>query len=120
MPALVEIITKEAASRQLMCKPVEIGSTQTAHDAIVGKSRVMQRVYKEIGQVAERPVTVLIRGETGTGKELVARAIYQHSNRAKQPFIVVNCVAIPETLLESELFGHEQGAFTGAVLRRVG
>jgi DNA-binding NtrC family response regulator len=80
----------------------------------------MQDVYKEIGRVAAKPVTVLIRGETGTGKELIARAIYQHSDRSQQPFIVVNCVAIPETLLESELFGHEKGAFTGATERRVG
>ena len=80
----------------------------------------MQEVYKQLGRLASTPVTVLIRGETGTGKELVARAIYQHGHRAHLPFIAVSCAAIPEPLLESELFGHERGAFTGADARRIG
>ncbi|MBN2292775.1 MAG: sigma-54-dependent Fis family transcriptional regulator [Pirellulales bacterium] len=89
-------------------------------DAIVGRSACMQQVYKAIGRVAATDATVLIRGESGTGKELVARAIHQNSERAEKPLIVVNCVAIPDTLLESELFGHERGAFTGAVARKIG
>ena len=80
----------------------------------------MQEVFKEIGRIAAKPITVLIKGETGTGKELVARAIYQHSKREKKPFVAVNCAAIPETLIESELFGHEKGAFTNAVAQRIG
>jgi DNA-binding NtrC family response regulator len=80
----------------------------------------MQDVYKAIGRVSTADATVLIRGESGTGKELVARAIYQHSLRDDKPFLVINCVAIPENLLESELFGYEKGAFTGAAHRRVG
>src|SRR5580700_2124181 len=80
----------------------------------------MQEVYKAIGRVASQDVTVLLLGASGTGKELVARAIYQHSRRAMGPFLAINCAAIPETLLESELFGHEQGAFTGADRKRIG
>jgi nitrogen regulation protein NR(I) len=89
-------------------------------DAMIGSSPVMQKVYKAVGRVASTDATVLIRGESGTGKELAARAIYQHSLRTEKPFLVINCVAIPETLLESELFGYEKGAFTGAVHRRIG
>ena len=89
-------------------------------DRMIGRSEAMQNVYKEIGGVAASPVTVLIRGETGTGKELVARAVFSHSTRSQEPFIVVNCAAIPEHLLESELFGHEAGSFTGATGRRIG
>src|SRR5438552_4501874 len=80
----------------------------------------MQDVYKAIGRVAAQDDIVLITGESGTGKELVARAIYQHSRRAAGPFLAINCAAIPENLLESELFGHEKGAFTGADRRRIG
>lgn len=89
-------------------------------DRIVGNSPPMQEVYKAIGRVAPLDVNVLILGESGTGKELVARAVYQHSRRSNKPFLAINCAAIPETLLESELFGHERGAFTGADRRRIG
>ncbi|MGP0067018.1 MAG: sigma-54-dependent transcriptional regulator [Isosphaeraceae bacterium] len=88
--------------------------------AILGGCPAMREVYKAIGRVAAQDVPVLITGESGTGKELVARAIYQHGPRAEAPFLALNCAAIPETLLESELFGHEKGAFTGADRRRIG
>jgi len=88
--------------------------------AILGACPAMREVYKAIGRVAGQDVTVLIAGETGTGKEMIARAIYQHSARAKEPFMALNCAAIPENLLESELFGHEKGSFTGADRRRIG
>ena len=87
---------------------------------IVGRSASMQQVFKLVGQVAASNATALITGESGTGKELVARAIYHHSDRSQQPFLAVNCAAIPEQLLESELFGHEKGAFTGATVQRIG
>ena len=89
-------------------------------DTIVGRSAAMQEIYKVIGRVAPQDVTVLITGESGTGKELIARALYGHSSRAAGPFLAINCAAIPEALLESELFGHEKGAFTGADRRRIG
>jgi DNA-binding NtrC family response regulator len=117
---LLTLLANAVQSSRLMFEPIELGISVPTRDAIVGDSRAMQHVYKEIGRMAAKPVTVLIRGETGTGKELVARALYQHSERHSNPFIIVNCVAIPEPLLESELFGHEQGAFTGAVARRIG
>jgi nitrogen regulation protein NR(I) len=106
-----------------MREPVVV--TETAADpdtegAIVGSCPAMREVYKAIGRVAAQNVPVLITGESGTGKELVARAIYQHGPRAKSPFLALNCAAIPEQLLESELFGHEKGAFTGADRRRIG
>jgi two-component system nitrogen regulation response regulator GlnG len=89
-------------------------------DRIVGRGPAMQEVYKAIGRVARLDVPVLIVGESGTGKELIARALYQHSSRSQGTFLAINCAAIPETLLESELFGHERGAFTGADRRRIG
>jgi len=88
--------------------------------AIVGRSEQMQNVFKLIGQLSTSDATALITGESGTGKELVARAIYHHSQRAAQPLLAINCAAIPENLLESELFGHERGAFTGASGQRIG
>src|SRR5262249_14332578 len=121
---LAETIDTAAASKQLVAKvrlPGE-GSVESepTGEQIIGNSRVMQNVYKEIGRVAATPATVLIKGETGTGKELVARAIYTYSDRANRPFVIVNCAAIPENLLESVLFGHEPGAFTGARTRGIG
>src|SRR6184192_4231347 len=87
---------------------------------IVGRSEPMQQVFKLIGQLAGSDATALITGESGTGKELVARAIYHHSRRNGRSFLAINCAAIPENLLESELFGHEKGAFTGATVQRIG
>lgn len=121
MPELFQVLHRAVENGRLMREPVALATTSSeSRTALVGKSREMQVVCKEIGRAAAKPVTVLIRGETGTGKELVARAIYQHSSRAKAPFIAINCAAVPENLLESELFGHERGAFTGADQRRIG
>ena len=104
------------------CRPCSIRrmGPRRAADRIVGLSGPMQEVYKKIGRVAPQDVNVLVLGESGTGKELVARAIYSHSGRSKKLFLAINCAAIPETLLESELFGHESGSFTGADHRRIG
>ena len=104
------------------CRPCidEKQEPEAEGDQLVGSSPPMQELYKSIGRIAPQDVTVLILGESGTGKELVARAIYQHSRRSQAPFLAINCAAIPEPLLESELFGHERGAFTGADRRRIG
>jgi transcriptional regulator with GAF, ATPase, and Fis domain len=87
---------------------------------IIGQSKAMRGVFNQIVKVAPKELTVLITGETGTGKELIARSIHQHSKRQDQPFVAINCAAIPEALLESELFGHEKGAFTGANTKKPG
>jgi nitrogen regulation protein NR(I) len=120
IPQLLELISRAVDSNRLMSEPVSLGESTAGQDALVGQSNAMQKIYKEIGRVAAKPVNILIRGETGTGKELIARAVYQHSARTDAPFIAINCAAIPETLLESELFGHERGAFTGANAQRIG
>lgn len=99
---------------------VESVPDEAIEGAIIGNCPAMLDVYKAIGRVSVQDVPVLITGESGTGKEMVARAIYQHGNRANAPFLALNCAAIPEHLLESELFGHEKGAFTGADRRRIG
>jgi formate hydrogenlyase transcriptional activator len=92
----------------------------TSSEAIVGESAALKSVLQQVTLVAPTDTTVLILGETGTGKELIARAIYERSNRSKRPFVRVNCAAIPPSLIASELFGHEKGAFTGALQRRLG
>jgi two-component system nitrogen regulation response regulator GlnG len=116
-------VVGEALEVVRMREPTAIVETEPDPDvdgAIVGSCPAMREVYKAIGRVAAQDVPVLVTGESGTGKELVARAIYHHGSRAKAPFLALNCAAIPEPLLESELFGHEKGAFTGADRRRIG
>ncbi len=119
---LLNAISQGLEAGRLMRSPVAISQPDedTAGEAFIGRSKPIQEISKAIGRVSPTDATVLIRGASGTGKELVARAIYQHSTRADGPFVVVNCVAIPESLLESELFGFERGAFTGAEKRRIG
>src|SRR5262249_7313323 len=99
---------------------VETGTDPDTGSGMVGVCPAMSEVYKAVGRVVDQTFPVLITGESGTGKELVARAIHQHGPRAHAPFLALNCAAIPETLLESELFGHEKGAFTGATQLRIG
>src|SRR3954454_19328193 len=120
---LTDLVDRAFEISRLMRVPATIpdgAEAEDAADAMIGRCPAMQEVYKAVGRVAPQDVTVLVLGESGTGKELVARAIYHYSNRAKGPFLAINCAAIPEALLESELFGHEKGAFTGADRRRVG
>src|SRR5262249_31043603 len=120
---LTDLVGRAFEISRLMRVPATIpsrGGAEGDSDALVGECPAMQAVYKHIGRVAPRDVPVLLLGESGTGKELVARAIYHYGNRSKGPFLAINCAAIPEPLLESELFGHEKGAFTGADRRRIG
>jgi len=123
VPRLKEIVTNALKAARDMKQVVSYQPLLESEDydvGIVGRSQAMQNVFKLIGQVSSSDATVLITGESGTGKELVARAIYHHGRRAEQPFLAINCAAIPEQLLESELFGHERGAFTGANVQRIG
>jgi two-component system nitrogen regulation response regulator GlnG len=120
---LKRIVSEALEVSRRMREPAVLAEAAPAPDvegAIVGSCPAMREVYKAIGRVAGQNVPVLITGESGTGKELVARALYQHGARAKAPFLALNCAAIPEQLLESELFGHEKGSFTGADRRRIG
>ncbi|MBN2489889.1 MAG: sigma-54-dependent Fis family transcriptional regulator [Planctomycetes bacterium] len=124
LASLRALVARAWEIRHLMTVPVTLAGVAEeparGRDLLVGRSAAMQEVFKAIGRVAARDVTVLIRGESGTGKELIARAIYTHSHRADRPFLAINCAAIPEALLESELFGHERGAFTGADRTKIG
>lgn len=121
---LDHVINEAIKVSRLMREPAVLAETPPDEglpgEAIIGFCAGMQEAYKAIGRVADQTFPVLITGESGTGKELVARAIYQHGPRAQAPFLALNCAAIPENLLESELFGHEKGAFTGADRRRIG
>src|SRR6056297_1528732 len=119
---LCGLVAKAFELSRLQQTPALFNDTDddTPADRIVGRSSAMQEVYKLIGRVAQEDMTVLVLGESGTGKELVARAIYHHSRRKDKPFQAINCAALPEALLESELFGHERGAFTGADRLRIG
>src|SRR3954468_10211633 len=121
---LDRVINEAIRVSRLMREPAVVAETppdeEFPGEAIIGCCPGMQEAYKAIGRVADQTFPVLITGESGTGKELVARAIYQHGPRAQAPFLALNCAAIPENLLESELFGPEKGAFTGADRRRIG
>jgi nitrogen regulation protein NR(I) len=123
VPKLKEIIFGALKAARDMKRVVSYQPLLQSEDydlGVVGRSERMQKVFKLIGQLSASDATALITGESGTGKELVARAIYHHSKRGQMPFLAINCAAIPENLLESELFGHEKGAFTGANTQRVG
>ena len=123
LPSLSELVEKAIATRRMMNTPVALQMSDGEFpdaESFVGRSPAMLEVFKSIGRVAAQNVPVLIRGESGTGKELVARAIYQNSARSGECFMAVNCAALPDTLLESELFGHEKGSFTGADRQRIG
>src|ERR1035441_8674076 len=123
IPRLKEVIANALKAARDMQQVVSYEPLLQSEDyelGIIGRSGGMQQVFKLIGQVSATDATALITGESGTGKELAARAIYSHSQRNTQPFLAINCAAIPEQLLESELFGHEKGAFTGAALQRIG
>ncbi len=117
---VLKAIEDSSRMHENVALPDEDKLTLEHGDVLIGKSSKMQEIYKTIGQIAEKDVNILITGESGTGKELVARAIYSHSKRKNALFLAINCAAIPENLLESELFGHEKGSFTGAIYQHIG
>ena len=125
VPELLSILRRglqTAASMKELVSGEEkrVSAERKVAPGLIGASSAMQKIYKLVGQVARADAAVLLVGESGTGKELVARAIYANSPRAARPYVAINCAAIPDTLLESELFGHERGAFTGALTQRIG
>jgi len=123
VPKLKALVANALEASRAMKRVVSYEPLLESEDydvGIVGRTEAMQNVFKLIGQLSMSDATALITGESGTGKELIARAIYHHSKRSEKPFLAINCAAIPETLLESELFGHERGAFTGAANQRIG
>jgi len=116
---VAKALATQALEHEVRYLRAQVVKSYSFHN-LVGKSPAMQEIYSKIEQVADTRTTVLITGESGTGKELVARALHYNSSRRERPFIAINCASIPDTLIESELFGHEKGAFTGALARRLG
>ncbi len=121
-PKLTATVRNAVAHRRMRCRlhDLEREASETGFGELIGNSEPMRRVYREITRLAQSEITVLVFGESGTGKELVARALHDHSGRSRAPFVALNCAAVPENLQESEFFGHEKGAFTGAEERRIG
>jgi two-component system nitrogen regulation response regulator GlnG len=119
-PFDINEIRKLAIKATKTSKPAQNDVAQESNSEIVGKAESMQEVFKAIGKISKTDITVLIRGESGTGKELIAQSVHTNSSRSNEPFIAINVAAIPHELLESELFGHEKGSFTGAQSQRIG